>query len=211
MKKFFLCMLIVLLSCSFLFSQEYDIRKLKWGMTYSQVQSAEGLTNEFYKLEDILGAKVEVVFSIGKKGLYSVTYSTRTDEFHAKAQGVLVKKYGEPTEDLDYPFLVQQQHILKEYPGITLKYMKKPDLALLQPVKTKEAKIVIRMGLAKRELWKYPNSVALLIGSLDGVVLSYHSTAHYEESKKKFKTLLTTLKQLAEKPKKKEAEDVEKL
>jgi len=211
MKRLFLGVLVVTVFFSFLFSDEYDIRKLKWGMTYSQVSAAEGLTNEFFKLEDVLGVKVEVVFNIGSKGLFSVTYSTRNIEFHTKAQNVLVKKYGEPEEDLDYSFLMQARLILLEFPDAVLEYMKKPSLAILNKIPSTDGKLVFRLGLAKREIWQFGNSVALLVSGNDGVVLSYHSKNHYEESKKKFAELLETIKTKAKKYEQKQAEDVEKL
>lgn len=105
MKKNFVFFFISVMLVSFVFSEEYDIRKLKWGMSFEEIQRSEGLGNNFYKSEDLLGIRVEVLFGFDSKGLYSVTYSTRERFFANEARKVMKKKYGEPKSDLDYSHL----------------------------------------------------------------------------------------------------------
>ena len=42
MKKIFLLILIIVIIGAVAFSQENDVRKLKWGMSYTQVKEIEG-------------------------------------------------------------------------------------------------------------------------------------------------------------------------
>lgn len=211
MRKFFLGCILVGLASVFLFLEEFDIRKLKWGMNYTELRKAEGLESDFYKTEEVLGLKVEVLFNLGKRGLHSVTYSTREKEFYDQARAVLEKKYGAPVKDLDYTYLLQSELVLKDYPGIVLEFLEKQDPAVLDSMRTTEGKMAIRVGLATREVWQYGNTIVLLVSSPEGVVLSYRWKVEHQENKQKFEVLLETLKKKSKKPGEKEEEDVEKL
>ena len=53
MKKSILLLLVSLVMLGVIgFSEEYDVRKLNWGMSYKTVKEIEGLDNNFYKTED---------------------------------------------------------------------------------------------------------------------------------------------------------------
>ncbi|MDQ1354296.1 MAG: hypothetical protein QG657_4605 [Acidobacteriota bacterium] len=180
------------------FAQEYDVRKLKWGMTYGQVREAEKLTDSFFKEEELLGMKMEVVFGCGSSGLYSVTYSTMNAEFVERLSPVLIKKYGEPSSDLDYSFLMEAKDILKHHPKAVVDILEKNDYTALDEIEESYSNVderkIIKGGLAKRMVWKYGNTVVLLLNNVTGGVLSYRPKAAYEENKKKFNDLLVELK-----------------
>ena len=112
---------------------------------------------------------------------------------------------------MDYTFLVNSERVLKEYATEVLRYLKKPDLAVLNRIHTSEGKLIFRIGLAKREVWKYGNTTVLLVAGHEGTVLSYHSKKYFDDSKKKFDEVLVSLEQLAKKKGQKSEEDVEKL
>ena len=88
MKKCFVFFLFTVTLMSFVFPEEYDIRKLNWGMSFEEIQRVEGLDNNFYKTEDLLGLSVEVLFGFDSKGLYSVTYSSRERVFANEARKI---------------------------------------------------------------------------------------------------------------------------
>jgi hypothetical protein len=48
MKKVFLLVFFMVLVSSVLFSQNYDIRKLRWGMSFEEVKSTEKLGDDFF-------------------------------------------------------------------------------------------------------------------------------------------------------------------
>jgi hypothetical protein len=214
MKKAFVFIFTAVVLVSFVFSEEYDIRKLRWGMSFEEVQKIEALEDVFYKQEDLLGMTVEILFGIGGQGLYSVTYSTREREFAGKAGELLKKKYGDPKTDLDYSFLVKSKNILAQYPAIVLQIYEKNDFSKLDTVKSTDATVnvkkIIKAGLSKRSMWEYGNTVALLLNSPEGIVLSYWSKAYHYENKRKFDKLIAELKQKAKKEAKEKAKDADK-
>jgi hypothetical protein len=212
MKKIFLLALTIIIIGAFAYSQEYDVRKLKWGMSYTQVKEIEALGDSLFKQEELLGMKVEVVFGCGNKGLYSVTYSSSNPMFVGKASAVLNKKYGEPKKDLDYSFLMEAQGMLKQYPRAVVDIFYKNDYKALEKIGTAysntDAKRIIRGGLAKRNKWEYGNTVALMLDSVTGAVLSYRPKTDHYANKKKFNELMEELKKKMEKKKTTEAEDI---
>ncbi len=213
MKKIFLLFLTIIIIGAFAFSQENDVRKLKWGMSYMQVKEIEGLGDSLFKQEELLGMKVEVVFGCGNKGLYSVTYSSTNPMFLQKASAVLNKKYGEPQKDLDYSFLMEAQEMLKQYPRAVLDIFLKNDYKELEKIETAysdtDAKGIIRGGLSKRDKWEYGNTVALMLDNITGAVLSYRPKTHHYDNKKKFNELIEELKKkVGEKETTKKAEDI---
>jgi len=212
MKKIFLLALTIIIIGAFAFSQENDVRKLKWGMAYTQVKEIEALGDSLFKQEELLGMKVEVVFGCGNKGLYSVTYSSSNPMFVEKASAVLNKKYGEPKQDLDYSFLMEAKEMLKQYPRAVVDIFYKNDYKALEKIGTAysntDAKRIIRGGLAKRNKWEYGNTVALMLDSVTGAVLSYRPKTDHYANKKKFNELMEELKKKMEKKKTTEAEDI---
>ncbi len=210
MKKIFVFLLTGVCLVSAAFSQEYDIRKLKWGMSYDEVQQAEQLDTNFYKSEDLLGMKVEVLFGCGNKGLYSVTYSTQEKIFAAEALKVMKKKYGEPKSDLDYYYLLQIKNVLKIYPDAVILALEKEDFSGLAENRASSAsgeKKLIKNALTKRYMWEFGNTTALLLDSIEGGALSYWSKTHFNESKQKFIAYIEELKKLAQKPAEKSKKD----
>ncbi|MGE5340518.1 MAG: hypothetical protein ACM3SY_03460 [Candidatus Omnitrophota bacterium] len=217
MKKHYISivMVVIFLSLfpSLLRPQQADIRKLNWGMPFDQVQRIENLKGEFYKDEELFGTKVEVLFGCDMKGLYSVTYSTQEKFFADQANKMLQKKYGAPKTSLDYGFLLRSKDILKSYPDTVIPVFEKGTFFKLNenPEIPMEEKKVIRVGLTKRSIWEYGNTVVLLLNSVDGAVLSYYSKPYYEESKKNFTDFMTELKRkVSIAPPKKQTDDGEK-
>jgi hypothetical protein len=199
MKKLFVFFFLTAISASLILPQEFDIRKLKWGMSFEDVQNIEGLKSDFYKEEETLGVKVEVLFGCDLKGLYAVSYSTQDKSFAAQVRAVLKKKYGEPKTDLDYSFLIKSKDLLTKYPDTVIDVYEKGDFTKLDanteiPLSDKK---LLRIGLSKRALWEYGNTVALLLNTVEGVVLGYWSKPYHNESKKKFIEFLPELKKLA--------------
>ncbi len=198
MKKVFFLVLTVIMMGALVFSQDYDVRKLKWGMSYGKVKEVEKLGDSFYKEEEWLGMKMEVVFGCGSGGLYSVTYSTMNAEFAERISPVLIKKYGEPSTDLDYSFLMETKDILKRHPKAVVDILEKNEYSELDLIEESYSDVddrkIIKGGLAKRMVWKYGNTVVLLLNNVTGGVLSYRPKTAYEENKKKFSDFLTELK-----------------
>lgn len=216
-KGFLMVLLAVLLTLTLtltftmpVFSQDYDIRKLRWGMSFEAVKAAENLGDDFFKQEELLGIMVEINFGFDYKGLYSVIYSTREKEFAVKAGEVMKKKYGEPKKGLDYAFIMQSKIILKQYPKEVLAFYEKGDAMLLNSVSSRDERKLIRNALAKQDIWQYGNSTALLLYTQDVAKLSYWSQAHFAASKKKFDGLLAELKSRIKQAPKKKADDTEK-
>lgn len=212
MKKTFTLLLVIVLTGFFAFSEEYDIRKLKWGMSYDEVKEIEGLADSLYKSEELLGMKVEVVFGCNNKGLYSVIYSTPNSGFGEVAAEKLNKKYGEPKLDLDYSFLMESKDILMDYPKAVVDILVNNDHTEFNRIGTSYSNVNVRKiidgGLTKRKMWEYGNTTALLLDSPTGSILSYRPKTQHELNKKKFNELLEELKKEAIKKKKtSEADD----
>ena len=207
MKKIFLFLLISVIAVSFVFSEEYDIRKLKWGMSFDEIQRAEGLSDNFYKNEELLGIRVEVLFGFDSKGLYSVTYSSPERFFANEVRKVMKKKYGEPKSELDYSYLLKVKNILKKHPDAVALAFEEGDFSQLDDIESSNAvvneKRVIRNALTKRDMWEYGNTIALLLDSLQGGALTYWSKTYHKENKKKFDEFFTELKKKVKKKKKK--------
>ena len=213
MKKVFLLILIIVIVGASVFSQENDVRKLKWGMSYTEIKEIEGLGDSLFKQEELLGMKVEVVFGCGNKGLYSVTYSSTNPMFLEKASVVLNKKYGEPKKDLDYSFLMEAKEMLKQYPRAVVDIFFKNDYKELEKIGTAysktDTKRIIRGGLTKRNKWEYGNTVALLLDNVSVRILSYRPKTHHYTNKKKFNELMEEFKKkVGENKKTSKAEDV---
>ncbi len=185
----------------FVFSQENDVRKLKWGMPYSKVKEIEKLGDSFYKEEELLGMRMEVVFGCGINGLYSVIYSTLNAEFADRLTPVLIKKYGEPISDLDYSFLVESKDILKRHPKAILDILENNDFSELNEIESSygntDEKKIIKGGLSKRKTWESGNTVIMLLDNVTGGVLSYRPKAIHSDNKKKFNALLVEFKKMA--------------
>jgi hypothetical protein len=207
MKKIFVFLLTGVMLVSFVFSEEYDIRKLKWGMSFDEIQRAEGLGNNFYKTEDLLGIRVEVLFGFDSNGLYSVTYSTRERFFANEARKVMVKKYGEAKSDLDYSYLLKMQKILKKHPDAVVLAFEDGDFSELEDLQSTDAivneKKVIRNALTKRGRWEFGSTIALLLDSHEGAALTYWSKTYHNKNKKKFDEFIKELKKKVKKKKKK--------
>jgi hypothetical protein len=207
MKKILVFFLTSVMLVSFVFSEEYDIRKLKWGMSFEEIQRIEGLGSNFYKSEDLLGIRVEVLFGFDSKGLYSVTYSTRERFFANEARKVMVKKYGEAKTDLDYSHLLKVQSILKKHPDAVVLAFEDGDFSELDDIRSTDAivneKKVIRNALTKRGMWEFGSTIALLLDSHEGAALTYWSKTYHNENKKKFDEFIKELKTKVTKKKKK--------
>ncbi len=214
MKKVFVFIFTAVMLVSFVFSQENDIRKLRWGMSFDEVQKIEELEDVFYKQEELLGVSVEVIFGIGGRGLYSVTYSAREREFAEKAGELLKKKYGDAGADLDYSYLIESKNILAQYADVVLKIYEENDFSTLDTVKSTDATInvkkIIKAALSKRSMWEHGNTVALLLNSPEGIVLSYYSRPYHNENKKKFDSIIAELKKKAQKEAEKKGKDADK-
>ena len=213
MKKIFLFLLLSIIAVSFAFSEEYDIRKLKWGMSFEEIQRAEGLSDNFYKNEELLGVRVEVLFGFDSKGLYSVTYSSQEGFFANEVRKKKKKKYGEPKSGLDYSYLLKVKNILKKHPDAVALAFEDGDFSELDDIQSTNAvvneKRVIRNALAKRDMWEYDNTIALLLDSHQGSALTYWSKTYHNENKKKFDEFFTELKKKVKK-KKKKSDDADK-
>lgn len=212
MKKNFVFFLTGVMLVSFVFSQEYDIRKLKWGMPYEEIQRIEGLGSDFYKSEQLLGITVDVLFGFDSKGLYSVTYSTQERFFADEVRKIMVKKYGEAKSGLDYSNLIKVQSILKKYPDAVVLAFDDGDFSELDDIQGTEVivseKKAIRNALTKRDMWEFGNTIALLLKSPRGAALTYWSKTYYNENKKKFDEFITELrKNVTTKKKKKDDAD----
>ncbi|MCP4214984.1 MAG: hypothetical protein GY765_10015 [bacterium] len=197
MKKAYLFVIITCIIGSFLFSQQTDIRRLKWGMSYAKVKEIENLEDTLYKQDELLGIKVEIVFGCGKSGLTSVIYSTDDTTFVQKASEKLSKKYGEFKKDMDYAFLIEAKDILMQHPKAVIGMLEQNDLTELNNITTggrSNAKLIIKGGLAKRYMWEYNNTVALLLDNVTTAILSYRPKKQYNEDKEKFKLLVQELK-----------------
>ena len=198
---------------SLVFSQEYDIRKLKWGMPFEEIQRIEGLSSDFYKSEDLLGAKVEVLFGFDSKGLYSVTYSTPERFFANEVRKVMKKKYGEPKSDLDYSHLLSVKNILVKHPEEVVMVLEDGDFSELDNIESEDAvvneKKVMRDALTKRSMWEFGNTIALLLDSYEGAALTYWSKNHHNENKKKFDEFYKELRKKVT-TKKKKSDEAEK-
>ena len=198
MKKLFVFILSGILLVSCLFSEEYDIRRLKWGMSFEEVQQIEGLRSDFYKSEDLLGMKVEVLFGCDNKGLYSVSYSTRQRLFAQEARKVLTNKYGEARSGLDYSHLVKVKNVLKNHPDLVVNIIEKGDFSGLQDKKSKTPaggeKKILRNALLKRDMWEFGNTVALLVDTIEGAALTYWAKNYHYENQKLFEAFFKELK-----------------
>lgn len=207
MKNIFVFFLTVVMMVSFVFSEEYDIRKLKWGMSFEEIQRVEGLSSNFYKNEELLGIRVEVLFGFDSKGLYSVTYSTKERFFANEARKVMVKKYGEAKSDLDYSYLLKVQSILKKHPDAVVLAFEDGDFSELDDIQSTDVvvneKRVIRNALIKRDMWEFGSTIALLLDSHEGAALTYWSKTYHNENKKKFDEFFKELKKKVTKKKKK--------
>ncbi len=196
---------------AFVFSQQYDIRKLKWGMPYDKVMEVEGLKDSLYKSEELLGMQVEVLFGCGSKGLYSVAYQTMNAEFVIRLTPLLTKKYGEPGSDLDYSFLMESKDILKRHPVAVVDIVLENDFTELNKIEASYSNVderkIIKGGLTKRKTWEYGNTVALLLDNVTGGVLSYRPKDLHYANKKKFEQLLEEFKKTAKKKKAANAAD----
>jgi len=198
MKKILLLVLLVIIFVVPGSSQEDDVRKLKWGMSYKTVKEIEGLGRDFYKTEELLGMKVEVVFNCGNRGLYSVVYSSKNVEFTERMAPLLIKRYGEPGTDLDYSFLMESRDILDEYPQAVVDIVVDKDFTELNQIGTSYANVdvkkIIKGGLAARQKWEYGNTVAMLLNDVPGGILSFRPKTEHYENKKKFEAFLEELK-----------------
>ncbi len=213
MKKIFVFILLSVTVGMFLFSQEYDVRKLKWGMSFEELQKAEDLKTDFFKDEDIFGIKVETLFGIDLKGLYSVSYSTQDKNFAVEVLKVLRKKYGEPKTDLDYSFLMKVKDILKRFPRLIVQIYEKGNFNVLETELSPELSLndrkIIRAGLSKRSMWEYGNTVVFLLNSPEGIVLSYWHKPYFLDNKKKFIDFMAELKLKAKDEEVKKPEDTQ--
>ncbi len=211
MKKVLLLILVIMITGAFVFSQQYDIRKLKWGMPYDKVMEVEGLKDSLYKSEELLGMQVEVLFGCGSKGLYSVAYQTMNAEFVIRLTPLLTKKYGEPGSDLDYSFLMESKDILKRHPVAVVDIVLENDFTELNKIEASYSNVderkIIKGGLTKRKTWEYGNTVALLLDNVTGGVLSYRPKDLHYANKKKFEQLLEEFKKTAKKKKAANAAD----
>jgi hypothetical protein len=207
MKKNFVFFLTGVMLVSFVFSQEYDVRKLKWGMSFEEIQRAEGLSSDFYKSEELLRIRVEVLFGFDSKGLYSVTYSTQERFFANEVRKVMVKKYGEAKSGLDYSYLLKIQSILKKYPDAVVLALEDGDFSGIDAIQSTDVvgseKRALRSALAKRDMWEFGRTIALLLDSHEGAALTYWSKTYYDENKKKFDEFFKELKKNVTKEKKK--------
>jgi hypothetical protein len=213
MKKNFVFFFVSVIMMSLVFPEEYDIRKLKWGMPFEEIQRIEGLSSDFYKSEELLGAKVEVLFGFDSKGLYSVTYSTPERFFANEARKVMVKKYGEPKSDLDYSHLLSVKNILLKHPEEVVLAFEDGDFSELDNIQSDDAvvneKKVIRDALTKRSMWEFGSTVALLLDSYEGAALTYWSKNYHNENKKKFDEFYKELRKKVT-TKKKKSDETEK-
>lgn len=198
MKK---VLLLVLLVIGFVvpgFSEEADVRKLTWGMSYKKVKEIEGLRSNFYKTEELLGMKVDVVFNCGNRGLYSVVYSSKNVEFMERVGPLLVERHGEPGTGLEYSFLMESKDILKKYPRAVVDIITDKDFTALNQIGTSysnvDVKKIIKGGLAVRKKWEHGNTVTLLLNDVPGGILSFRPKTEHYANKKKFEAFVEELK-----------------
>ena len=210
MKRLILFTVLVIIMSSLLVCQDYDIRKLKWGMPFEDVKQAEALGEDFFKQEELLGISVDVRFGFDYKGLYSVIYSTRGKEFAGKASEVLHKKYGKSDIGLDYSFIMQSRAILNQHSEEVVNTYEKGDMSYLDKIKNSDERKLIRNLLTKQAKWEFGNTVALLLDSPDVGSLSYWAKVHHYENKKKFAQLLVDLKIKNKKNAAKKTDDTDK-
>ncbi len=211
MKKHFVFIFIAVVLVMSLTAQDYDIRRLNWGMTYEQVQKAEELKDNLYKEEELLGIKVETIFGFHHGGLTSVTYTSRNLEFGEQVKGVLIKKYGTPKSEVDYSYLISVRDILKKYPEVVIKGYETGDFTDMdKTVKSTDEQKIIRAALSKRDKWEDGRTIALLLNSPVGVVLSYWAASYHVESKKKAEVFIEEIKKLAKKKSDKKKQDTDK-
>lgn len=198
MKKVLLLVLLIVVFVVPGFSEEPDVRKLTWGMSYKKVKEIEGLGRDFYKTEELLGMKVEVVFNCGNRGLYSVVYSSKNVEFVDRMAPLLVERYGEPGTDLDYSFLMESKDILKEHPRAVVDIVTDKDFTALNQIGTSysnvDVKKIIKGGLAARQKWEYGNTVTMLLNDVPGGILSFRPKTEHYANKKKFEEFVEELK-----------------
>lgn len=212
MKKGILLTIVFILFGAGLLAQEYDIRKLKWWMSYDKVVKAEKLEDSLFKEDILLDAKVEVIFGINQKGLYSVTYNTQDSMFAENVIPKLDKKYGPSRKELDYTFLmVQTQNLLKKYPQAVLNIMEKQDYSDLATLDISyEEKVnlkkILKNGLTPHSYWEGETTSALLFEDND-TVLSYRPKSFHYENKKTFELLLAQIRKDVAAKKKKDASD----
>jgi hypothetical protein len=210
MKKIFLFTFLITLTACLVFAQDYDIRKLKWGMAFDDVKSAEDLGDDFFKTEEIMGIDVNINFGFDYRGLYSVIYSTRDKDFMTKVGDVLRKKYGNPKTGLDFSFLVQSKSLLKKYPEAVVNLYEKGNEAALEKIKNSDERKLIKTILTRRNMWTYGNTWVLLLDTPEVTVLSYWFKDHQLESKTKFVELIEELKKKVKKEKTKKAKEADK-
>lgn len=212
MKKYFVFSIIIaVILVTSLAAQDYDIRRLNWGMSYSEVQEAEDLKDDLYKQEELLGMQVETIFGFHQGGLNSVTYTTRKLEFAEQVKVVLIKKYGPAKSELDYSFLISVKNILKKYPAVVVKAYEKGDFSDIgETVKSTDEQKIIRAALSKRDKWQDGKTIALLLNSPVGIVLSYWSASYHQDSKKKAEAFIAEIKKLVKKKEDKKKQDTDK-
>lgn len=215
-KAFIISMLIFLITGILVWAQgndDYDIRKLKWWMSYDEVVANEKLEDSLYKEETLLGMPVEIVFGCNNKGLYSVTYSTEDPQFAEKVIPVLNRKYGKPVMALDYSFLVNDaKAILEQYPKIVVAILDNNDYSLLNTIEYQydsevDARKILKGGLTKRQMWMGGNTVASLLQQTLSTVLSYRPKDEHDANKKKFDSFYKALKDKVLKKKKQSESD----
>ncbi len=206
MKKWLFVFIFAILCVTLLTSQEYDIRKLKWGMSYDKVTQIEGLGSELFKQERLLGMKVEVAFGCGARGLYSVTYTSEDRSFAVKASAKLNQKYGNPREGLDYSFLMDISEVLKQFPEVVDAILTSNNFALLGQIEVSyegmDVRKALRGAMSKRTVWEGGNTIALMLDSPDKVVLSYRPKKEHYANKKKFEAVWKEIKSKISKKKK---------
>jgi hypothetical protein len=212
MKKIFVFIVTMVILTALVFSAEYDIRKLNWGMSYDEVLQIEGLKSELYKKEKLLDLDAEVLFGLDSKGLHSVSYQTKETEFAIKARELLKKKYGEPKKALDYSFLIKSKNVLKQYPSQVVHIFDKGDFSVIYNLKSTDSsggptgggadpRKIIKVALSKRSMWEYGNTVVLLLDSPEIIALSYCSKEYHNQNKVKFEAFLKELRKAVKKEK----------
>lgn len=198
MKRAFFIILTISLLTTFISAEEYDIRKLNWGMTLDEVRKAENLTDTLYKDEVLLDSKTEVVFGIGASGLEYVIYSTKDMSFLEKVTNLLNNKYGKPTEVLDYTFLLDAEKIMKSHPQAILMAVEDRDFSgffsIKQNKKGRATAEALEAGLKMRKFWKKDKTAILLLDNMHEVYLSYRPLKIHEESRGKFAEIVKELK-----------------
>ncbi len=213
MKKAILFILATGLFATLITADEYDIRKLKWGMPLDEVRKIENLTDTLYKDEILLESKTEVVFGLGTEGLEYVIYSTKDMTFLGRVTELLNRKYGKSTNILDYTFLLDAEKIMKANPEAILMAVEDDDFSGFFSIEKQKrgqgTAQALKAGLKKRKFWKKGNTAILLLDNIHEVYLSYRPLEIHEASKVKFKKIMKELKSMLnrrEETKKKEVE-----